>query len=522
MKVCSLFLYSCFAADVSGDDAMNLLQAQVHRSLPPGFQPWLASTTAHDYFTPGGLPGWSVRYNAQSYGRQSDGNSNQIVGIRCTCNDGLKGKFQAGYFEGTEVAGIDTDVKCAAAALKHNSRVFSIRRLDGPNYALGGIECILHLCRAGDAYASIGISCPKGCARSNGFAFQRPYDVNPVVQEWATVGCPNMTTYIYGENAIGEVNYGGKSNGSWGGVSKVPESGISKCKTGWDAGEWEFPLTTQTTTNVHTGQVQCLADRGFAGFDCFGEEGFQAVATQEYCDGGYDFEECCKPWTCASLSSTTTTTQDPCPGGDGCNPCGDACFPTDQDCFDAEHGFGPDFSCATTDMWCGHDSGDGITVGMCCPDQCKKEVEKKKKTTKEEARKKNEQERKDKRRKNELERKAKGRERNKKRTIQEWISKRDKKEKENKVKEDERKSKRKWDEAKRKKERGWKQRRAEKSRKANNRERIRKRKETQWKNGIAEKKNKNQNGSKEKKNKERRKKKVQARKEKRKKKKGGQ
>merc|ERR1712056_29500 len=54
---------------------------------------------------------------------------------------------------------------------------------------------------------------------------------------------------------------------------------------------------------------------------------------------------------------TTPGTGDPDPGeGTG---------PEDQACFDAEIGFGPDFSCANTDMYCGQDSGDGITVGMC-------------------------------------------------------------------------------------------------------------------------------------------------------------
>merc|ERR1712228_525698 len=86
----------------------------------------------------------------------------------------------------------------------------------------------------------------------------------------------------------------------------------------------------------------------------------------------------------------TTDTTTPIPGTD--NPVNDTAI-QDSDCFDAEDGFGPDFSCANTDMYCGQDSGDGITVGMCCPDKCKKENERKKKNEKEDTRKENIKER---------------------------------------------------------------------------------------------------------------------------------
>merc|ERR1711990_1067705 len=81
---------------------------------------------------------------------------------------------------------------------------------------------------------------------------------------------------------------------------------------------------------------------------------------------------------------------------------------------------GPDFSCATTEMWCGDDSGDGLVVGQCCPKKCKAECENKNKKKNEEGRKKAERERKEKRKSNEESRKKAERERKKKKKQDEW------------------------------------------------------------------------------------------------------
>jgi len=177
----------------------------------------------------------------------------------------------------------------------------------------------------------------------------------------------------------------------------------------------------------------------------------------------------------------TTPTTTPIPGTDNLE--NDTAI-TDKDCFDAEIGFGPDFSCANTDMYCGQDSGDGITVGMCCPDKCKQENERKKKNEKEATRKENIKERRQKRKAKDESRRKAERERKKKNKETEWNKKRRLKETENKNKEDERKKKRGWKEALRKKERGWKQNRREKSEKANKRERSRKEKRNKDKPGL--------------------------------------
>jgi len=123
-------------------------------------------------------------------------------------------------------------------------------------------------------------------------------------------------------------------------------------------------------------------------------------------------------------------------------------------------------------------------VGMCCPDQCRKEAEKKKKNDKEASRKEKLKERREKRREKNQKRKEAEGERKKKNKEDEWNNKREKKEGENKNKEDERKTKRNFAEGKRKKERGWKQNRREKSRKANQRERGRKEKRNKDKPGL--------------------------------------
>merc|ERR1712060_276376 len=71
---------------------------------------------------------------------------------------------------------------------------------------------------------------------------------------------------------------------------------------------------------------------------------------------------------------------------------------SDEKCLDASEGFGPGFTCEKTDMWCGDDSGDGVTVGYCCPKRCQFELENKNKNSQDEnERKRKEQERKNKR-----------------------------------------------------------------------------------------------------------------------------
>jgi len=194
----------------------------------------------------------------------------------------------------------------------------------------------------------------------------------------------------------------------------------------------------------------------------------------------------------------------------------------DSPCFDADTGFGPDFSCATTEMWCGHDSGDGLVVGQCCPQKCKKECENKNKNKNEEGRKKAERERKEKRKANEEKRKKAEKERKTKRKETEWTNKRDEKKKKNAAAEDERKTKRKWDKKKKKKERKWKKGQKDRKEKANKREKKRKqeraKKESNNKNGQSNtqkekakkekrKTKKQSNGPKEKAKKEKRKKK---------------
>jgi len=147
---------------------------------------------------------------------------------------------------------------------------------------------------------------------------------------------------------------------------------------------------------------------------------------------------------------------------------------TDAECLDAERGFGPDFSCANTEMYCSSDSGDGLTVGACCPIKCKKEFENKRKNSNTEKQRKNEAERKAKRAANEGTRKKNEKERKKKRKDTEWNTKRDAQETKNKNAEEERKNKRGWKEGQRKNERGWKKNRRERRAAADKRERARK------------------------------------------------
>lgn len=149
---------------------------------------------------------------------------------------------------------------------------------------------------------------------------------------------------------------------------------------------------------------------------------------------------------------------------------------TESPCLDAETGFGPDFTCKLTDMWCGDDSGDGLVVGQCCPKRCKAECENKNKNKNAERLRKAERERKKKRAENEESRKKAERERKKKRKETEWTEKRNARKERNEKAEDERKSKKKWDEKKRKKERSWKQGLSERKRKADKREAARKEK----------------------------------------------
>jgi len=283
-----------------------------------------------------------------------------------------------------------------------------------------------------------------------------------------------------------------------------------------------IPTTTTTTTNLSDHQQACISREsvgGWANYDCCGF-GTRIKVVPVYCKSGLaDFdhaigEVCCKSQcddgcivdgkenygvttTTSTTTVTTSTTKvacstnqpkclgvtctdgqwvcggEPtvCPGTD--SPGGDTDV-TDADCFDAERGFGPDFSCANTDMWCSSDSGEGLTVGACCPTQCKTEFENKRKNSNAEKRSKNEQERKAKRADNEGKRKANEKERKKKRKDTEWNTKRDAKENKNKNEETERKNKRGWKEGQRKNEQSWKKKRRERRAAANKRESARK------------------------------------------------
>jgi len=190
--------------------------------------------------------------------------------------------------------------------------------------------------------------------------------------------------------------------------------------------------------------------------------------------------DCCyRPVSCSAPPAPPPTPPTPAGGGDttvcpGCDSPGGDTDVTDADCFDADRGFGPDFSCANTEMYCSSDSGDGLTVGACCPTKCKKEFEIKKKNSNPEKKGKNEAERKAKRAGNEGSRKKNEKERKKKRKDTEWNTKRDAKETQNKNAEDERKTKRGWKEGSRKNERGWKKNRRERRAAADQRERARK------------------------------------------------
>jgi len=169
-------------------------------------------------------------------------------------------------------------------------------------------------------------------------------------------------------------------------------------------------------------------------------------------------------WTCgASLEPNPSV----CPGTD--SP-GEDTEVTDTDCLDADKGFGPGFTCDNTDMWCSDDSGDGMTVGECCPTRCKKEFETKKKNNRAENKKKNEAERKTKRKDNEASRKKAEKKRKKKRKDTEWNNKRDDQENKNKNTETERKKKRGFKENKRKNEQQWKKNKEARRKAANKRQ----------------------------------------------------
>lgn len=265
------------------------------------------------------------------------------------------------------------------------------------------------------------------------------------------------------------------------------------------------------------GQHKCMNLEGqssrFAAFDCDGKNGRNA-AVPTFCNStnaNYKLvmETCCadscgypektipprnekcapKPTTAAPTTTTTTLSLSPTPtpGSPSPSPV-EECLGTDSpggdtdvtgaDCFDAESGFGPDFDCDTTEMWCAHDSGDGLTVGQCCPTKCKKECENKRKNKNEESRKKAERERKKKRAEQEESRKKAERDRKMNRKQEKWEKARANAKERNGKKEEERKDKRNWREGRRKEERGWKQLRKRRREKANKREGGRKRERT--------------------------------------------
>jgi len=168
-------------------------------------------------------------------------------------------------------------------------------------------------------------------------------------------------------------------------------------------------------------------------------------------------------WTCGGFSPGTDS-----PGGDT--------EVTDADCLDAAHGFGPGFTCASTEMYCSTDSGDGMTVGACCPTKCKKEFENKKKNNRAENKAKNDIERRMKRNENERSRKQAEKARKKSTKDKEWQNKRDLKEAKNKNEEGERKNKRGLTENARKNEQTWKKNQEARRKAGNQRENSRKEK----------------------------------------------
>jgi len=168
-------------------------------------------------------------------------------------------------------------------------------------------------------------------------------------------------------------------------------------------------------------------------------------------------------WYCGAIPPGTDS-----PGGDT--------EVTDVDCLDAEKGFGPGFTCASTGMYCSTDSGDGMTVGACCPTKCKAEFENKKKNGHVENKAKNDLERRVKRNENERSRKKGESARKKSNKDTEWQNKRDLKEAKNKNEEGERKNKRGLTENVRKNEKGWKASKAARRKAANQREDKRKEK----------------------------------------------
>merc|ERR1712227_469879 len=120
---------------------------------------------------------------------------------------------------------------------------------------------------------------------------------------------------------------------------------------------------------------------------------------------------------------------------------------TNEDCLDGNFGFGPDFDCDSTDMYCNTDSGSGMIVTDCCPDQCAHEKKNKKDKADSESKGKNELERKQKRKENERKRKQDEKSRKNDKTQDEFLQKRTEKENKNKADEVERKNKKGWDES---------------------------------------------------------------------------
>jgi len=311
--------------------------------------------------------------------------------------------------------------------------------------------------------------------------------------------------------------------------------------------EADEPVLDLTTPE---GQNSCLirwVGPSWKSYDCDGAPWYSTYsfnsAVNTYCTSTDNNRVvpaiCCKNQCDLKITGTTappaTTTSkkptlpDGCPGTD--SPGGDTEV-TDAACLDAEHGFGPGFTCGSTEMYCSTDSGDGITVGACCPTKCKAEFENKKKNNKAENKAKNDLERRVKRNEDERSRKKAESARKKIHKDTEWQNKRDLKEAQNKNEEGERKNKRGLTENARKNEQGWKKNKAARRKAANKRESKRKtdRAEGEKKNKMTEKTSKNgnkegekknkmteqhsKNGGKHAKNKEKSKKKVASRKEK--------
>jgi len=233
------------------------------------------------------------------------------------------------------------------------------------------------------------------------------------------------------------------------------------------------PTTTTTTLDLTSsgGQTLCLNkySSGWNGWDCQGTGGTNAAAPA-YCDSANAeyrkaiAQVCCAPY-CVSVSTTTTTTIP----GEGTNPGG-------ADCFGAIASWGPDFDCnEKSDMFCGHDSADGLDVSLCCQDHCGTKQERHSKKKEAEAdRKQAEATRKSTRQESSSKRKDAESTRKKQKKEDEWLTKRSAQEGENKKSEDERKSKRGFSEGEKKNERSWKAKRGADKQAAEKREATRK------------------------------------------------